>query len=408
MFRPRPRQQLPARTPPRGVDMKLRGAGPAATDYGMPILPRPLRTYAAVFAAWTVVVVVFTAHEYLSGSAEGRPSALLHVLYWSASEWYLWALLTPAVLAATRRFTIGRDHWLSHTLVHVALALVFSTMQIALAYALDRAAVGLFGSAEASLRTWLSGATASAPATLAYLVSRKTGFNVVVYATIVLAGHLLGYYALYRNRELRAARLEAELTRARLDALRSQLEPHFLFNSLNGIAEMVHLDAHAAERMIEDLAQLLRRALATAGPDEVPLADELDLLDAYCALERVRLGERLRLAREIEPQALRAHVPALLLQPLIENAVRYAVQPRANGGHVVVRAGRRNDRLFLEVEDDGPGPSAGARDGVGLGNSRSRLATLYGAAHRFELSRAHSGGSLVTIELPWHAPSHAH
>jgi two-component system LytT family sensor kinase len=366
-----------------------------------------IRSCVAVFAVWTVIVVVFTAHEYLSYAADGRPGALLHVLYWSASEWYLWALLTPAVLLAAQRFPIGRHHWLAHTLLHVALALVFSTMQIALAYALDRAAVAVFASGEASLRTWLSGATASAPATLAYLISRKTGFNVVVYTTIVLAGHLIGYYSLYRSRELRAARLEAELSRARLDALRSQLEPHFLFNSLNGIAEMVHVDAHAAERMIEDLAQLLRRALATSGPDEVPLSDELELLDAYCALERVRLGERLRLAREIEPQALHAHVPALLLQPLIENAVRYAVQPRADGGRVVLRAGRRNNRLFVEVEDDGPGPSSGARDGVGLGNSRSRLATLYGAAHRFELSRAHSGGSLVTIELPWHIAPHA-
>jgi signal transduction histidine kinase len=353
-----------------------------------------------IVGIWTIIVVLFTTHEYLSDAANARHSTFLTVLYWSASEWYTWALMTPAIFALTRQFRVAREGWLLPVAAHSVFAVIFSLAQILLAVLLDQAAVALFGSGSASVLTWLSGTPADAAVTLGYLTQRKIGFNLAIYGAIALAGHLLAYYALYRNRELQAARLESQLMRARLDMLRNQLEPHFLFNALNAIAELVHRDPDTAEQLIEDLADLLRRAL-DAGADEVSLGVELQLLEAYCAIERARLGERLRINRDIDPATYQARVPVLLLQPLVENAVRYAVQPRAAGGSLVVRTRRFDDRLLLEVEDDGPGLSATVREGIGLSNIRSRLAALYGASHRFELSPSATGGSRVSVELPW-------
>jgi signal transduction histidine kinase len=356
-----------------------------------------------ILGGWTVVVVLFTTHEYLSGLANGRPVPLLRAFYWSVSEWYTWALLTPGVFWLVRRFRLTRDAWVSHAGILVVSGLGFGVMQILLQYALDAAAVWVLATGHASVATWLAGEPAQSAVTLPYLLERKIGFDYFIFWVIALVGHLVDYYRMYRDRELETSRLETELVRARLATLRSQLQPHFLFNALNAIAELVHQDPAAAEGMIEDLAELLRRALDTGGPDEVKLEEELALLDAYCAIERARFAERLVISLDVEPATRAARVPALLLQPLVENAVRYAVQPREKGGRITVRAARRNARLVLEVEDDGcglPAPSA-AGNGIGLSNTRSRLTALYGADHRFDIGNTPRGGVLVHIDLPW-------
>jgi two-component system LytT family sensor kinase len=364
---------------------------------------RRLRESWLILGVWTVVVVVFTLHEYLSGMANGRPVPLGSAFYWSLSEWYTWAVLTPGVFWLVRRFRLTRGAWISHGSILVVAGLGFSLMQILLQYALDTAAVRIFGSAQASVGTWLADTPAQSAVTLPYLLERKIGFDYFIFWVIALAGHLLDYYRLYRDRELAASRLETELMRARLDALRSQLQPHFLFNALNAITQLVHQDPAAAEAMIEDLAELLRRALDTGVGDEVQLEDELALLEAYCAIERARFADRLVVSLDVEPTTRVARVPALLLQPLVENAVRYAVQPREDGGQITVRAARRDARLVLEVEDEGSGlPIPAARgNGIGLSNTRSRLRALYGADHRFDIGSTPEGGTLVHIELPW-------
>jgi signal transduction histidine kinase len=366
-------------------------------------MPRRFVQSWLILGGWTVVVVVFTTHEYLSGMANGRPVPLASAFYWSVSEWYTWALLTPGVFWLVRRFRLTRGAWLSHAGILVVAGLGFSLTQILLQYALDTAIVWLLGAGHASVGTWLAGERAQTAVTLQYLLERKIGFDFFVFCVIALAGHLLDYYRMYRDRELEASRLETELMRARLDALKNQLQPHFLFNALNAIAQLVHQDPAAAEAMIEDLAELLRRALDTGTHDEVKLEDELALLDAYCAIERARFAERLVVSLDVDPTTRSARVPALVLQPLVENAVRYAVQPRETGGRITVRAARRGSRLVLEVEDEGCGlPAPSARgNGIGLTNTRSRLSALYGADHRFDIGNTSQGGVLVHIELPW-------
>jgi LytS/YehU family sensor histidine kinase len=206
------------------------------------------------------------------------------------------------------------------------------------------------------------------------------------------------------ERERKALELTASLSQAKLEALRLQLQPHFLFNTLNAIATLVHKDANAADEMITNLADLLRLVLA-ASQAEVPLRSELELVDRYLAIEHVRLGERLRVERAIAPEALEAAVPPLMLQTLVENAVRHGIEPRRAPGTIAIRAERIGDRLRLIVGDDGVGlPAADARTerrGVGLANTGARLRELYGDVGRLALLAPPEGGARVEIELPW-------
>lgn len=202
-------------------------------------------------------------------------------------------------------------------------------------------------------------------------------------------------------------KLQTRLDQARLQALKLQLQPHFLFNTLNTITALVHTDPHSAERMISGLSELLRISLGTAGEQEVPLERELDVLRHYLDIQQVRFQDRLSVSFDVDRDAPRAFVPNLLLQPLVENAIKHGIGPRAAAGHIVISAHRRNGVLALEVSDDGVGAATGGeasdarREGVGLGNSRARLQSLYGDAHRFEVGPRSAGGFRVHIEIPY-------
>jgi LytS/YehU family sensor histidine kinase len=215
--------------------------------------------------------------------------------------------------------------------------------------------------------------------------------------------HALAYYDKYRERELHAAQLEAGLARAQLQLLQTQLHPHFLFNTLNAISALVHTDAEAADRMLATLGDLLRRTLEDFGVQEAPLARELEVVRAYLEIEQARLGPRLRICLDVEPDTPDAYVPTFLLQPLLENAIRHGIAPRPEPGRVEVHVRRDGECLQLEVRDDGPGFSAqpAGADGVGLANTRARLFHLYGAAQRLETSNDPRGGCAVTITLPF-------
>jgi two-component sensor histidine kinase len=197
--------------------------------------------------------------------------------------------------------------------------------------------------------------------------------------------------------------LEARLARAQLQSLRLQLHPHFLFNTLNTINALIGTDRHAAERVISGLSELLRMSLSSASEQEVTLAKELELLAHYIEIQQIRFQDRLTVNFRIDPDARYALVPNLMLQPLVENAIRHGIAPRAAPGHVVVTAARHGNRLELSVVDDGVGERASRdhRDGVGLGNTRARLLSLYGSEHRFEAGGAPVGGFTVHIEIPY-------
>ena len=182
-----------------------------------------------------------------------------------------------------------------------------------------------------------------------------------------------------------------------------QLNPHFLFNTLNTISSLMHKDVEAADRMLARLSDLLRYALESTDAQEVPLRQELDFLGGYLEIQQARFGERLTVDREIDPVTLDARVPNLLLQPMVENAIQHGIAPHARPGRIVLRARRHDGRLDLEVEDNGGGLPAGESlvEGVGISNTRARLQQLYGADHRFLLDKAPGGGLLVKILIPW-------
>ena len=230
----------------------------------------------------------------------------------------------------------------------------------------------------------------------------RANFAVAVYLIIACVAHAMGYYRRAQQRESQALALAAGLNQAKLDALRLQLQPHFLFNTLNAISALVHRNPQAADELIADLSELLRLSLQAAD-NEVPLSRELELLDCYLAIERTRLGDRLRIERDIDPAVLTALVPTFILQPLAENAVRHGLEPRRAPGTLSISARRSGAELVLCVADDGvglPDNAAVPHRGIGLANAEERLRTLHGDLGRLNLTTPPGGGVQVEITLP--------
>jgi sensor histidine kinase YesM len=239
----------------------------------------------------------------------------------------------------------------------------------------------------------------------------RAQFTAPIYVCIVCVCWAVHHFQEAGQRERRTLELEARLTQANLQALKMQLQPHFLFNTLNAIASLIHENPKAADDMVGSLSQLLRITLDASARNEVPLREEIDFIDHYLAIQQTRFGNRLHIRREVDPAALEALVPPLVLQPLVENAIRYGIEPREIGGTVTLRALLRQDLLHLEVADDGEGfggrPWLRAGNGVGLSNTKSRLEALYGEKHRFTLAANQPAGACVQIEIPFRlSPPH--
>jgi two-component sensor histidine kinase len=236
-----------------------------------------------------------------------------------------------------------------------------------------------------------------------------TQSTIPIYWAIVCVTWVVSYYQQLRERQRRTLELEARLMQSNLQTLKAQLQPHFLFNTLNAIASLVRRKPDAAEEMIGSLSDFLRTTLDTAQQHEVPLRREIEFLDLYLGIQQARFGERLRILKEIDPAALDVTVPALILQPLVENSVRHGIEPRETGGTILIRALRHENSLRLDVRDDGEGLRAGQlaalREGVGLSNTKARLQELYGDAHRFHIKLNADGGLTVAVELPWRLAS---
>jgi LytS/YehU family sensor histidine kinase len=241
---------------------------------------------------------------------------------------------------------------------------------------------------------------------LATFLAVSTIFNGVPLLAIAAAVHALEGWRRARESELDAARLGMQLAQARLDALTARLEPHFLFNALQGVSTLIHRDPDAADAMLGRVSDLLREVLQHEGRSEIPLDEELRVLDGYLEVARQRLGDRLDVTIEVSPAARAALVPFFVLQPLVENAVHHGVAARAAGGRVWITAARVGDLLRLEVADDGPGLARRelprGRRRVGLASTRERLAQLYGDRHHFALEpRAEGNGVRAVVELPF-------
>jgi LytS/YehU family sensor histidine kinase len=201
-------------------------------------------------------------------------------------------------------------------------------------------------------------------------------------------------------------RVRARLAETRLQLLKMQLHPHFLFNTLNAVSELVHENPAAADRMIAGLSHLLRETLDAGSVDLVPLSREIELLERYVEIQRARFGTRLDVSIEADPDVRAALVPIFILQPLVENAIKHGLSAHIRAGRIAVRAVREADRTIVEIVDDGPGITAGdIKDGVGLGNTRARLQEMFGSRHAFDVTNAPGGGTLVRLSLPWQIES---
>jgi sensor histidine kinase YesM len=355
-----------------------------------------------VFGIWTALGVSMASVSYLIiTSASRTPTdtrAITGEVTWTELlrlglvEWYGWALLALFVFRLARRFPFEQGRWLRSLLVHVPTSVGFAVL-----------ATGLLVGEHQVLRQSLPKPMKS-PEWLQLFFLANLQENLVVYWILVGVYHALAYYRNYREGELRALQLEARLARAQLQVLKMQLHPHFLFNTLNAVSALMHQDVELADRMLARLGSLLRSALENADRQEVSLKEELDFIRPYLEIEQARLGARLRVQMDIEPSTMDAVVPNLVLQPLVENAIRHGVAPRTETGRVLILARRQDDRLCLQVCDDGPGlpdNSSPLREGVGLSNTRSRLQQLYGDAHRFELTNGQGKGLTASVVIPF-------
>jgi signal transduction histidine kinase len=359
---------------------------------GVLIRNGPLR-WALVFLFWTLIGLSFASQFYFASYKAGRPVTWGQAVGWSLGDWYVWAVMSLPIVQLARRFRFDDVKWGRNVAIHLAASAVCSLGYMAL-----RAGVG-------QAQSRLGGTPVTFAETFNPLLVKTFHFNLLIYWVIVSVSHAFDYYRQMQERELRAAELEKRLAQARLQALQMQLNPHFLFNSLHAISALVHKDADLADQMITRLSDLLRYALDSTNAQEVPLRQELDFLRRYLEIEQTRFGDRLSVRREIAPETLDALVPNLVLQPLVENAIRHGIEPRAKPGRIELRSRRESGQLKLEVRDNGVGlpPGRKLEEGVGLSNTRARLKQLYGDRHRFELTEEPGGGLAVFLELPFHA-----
>jgi two-component system, LytTR family, sensor kinase len=350
-------------------------------------------SWGVLFACWTLYGVFFAAQATVQQVYMGR------AVTWSNNfaAWlicgYLWAALTPPILYLSRRFPIERRNWPRRALFHFACSLVMVAILLGV-YVLAAKLAGL--------------PIAQRPLGSAFLalVILEYHFSLLIYWVILGIDHALRYYRKYRERELQASQLETRLAQAQLQVLKMQLHPHFLFNTLHAISTLMHKDVEAADRMIARLSDLLRLALENEGVQEVTLKQELELLERYLDIEQTRFRDRLTVEMSIEPEVLDARVPNLILQPLVENAIRHGITTRRGQGRIEIGARRTNGTLALSVRDDGRGLGTGQeekiKEGVGLTNTRARLSQLYGERAGFELKSMPEGGTLCSLLIPFH------
>jgi signal transduction histidine kinase len=346
-----------------------------------------------LFGAWTVPAVISAGQTYLFLQNEGTPLSFGRSLAIQLPLWWFWAIATPAIAWLLRRWPLERGRLGTALTVHVSAAVVAAVGHSALLAQVYRSMVTpRAGEAIQSYVFWFKG-----------YIRVRFQFELLTYVLVLLGLLAVTWYRQLREREVTATRLQAQLSDAELRALKMQLHPHFLFNTLHAISVLIRENPTSAQRTVTLLGDLLRSTLATAGIQVVTLREELTFLRRYLEIEEIRFQDRLTVRFEIDPTLEDALVPNLILQPLVENAVRHAVEPRPDPGTVVVRARSRGEVLELAVLDDGPGAEAVITprgNGIGLSTTRARLEGLYGAAGALRLEPRPEGGLAVLVRIP--------
>lgn len=355
-----------------------------------------LRRWVLALLFWTVIVLFYSTS---SGRFGQRPTWTLSFRY-AAAQWYVWALIAPLIIRFDRLLRIPPEAPVRRILWHIPASFVFTVFYV---YAFSAA------------RTLLQVADEPFSFTLVPLAFAWRGmfhWNLLVYWVITGAYIAYDYYDNFRRRQLDNAELERLLAESRLEALRAQLHPHFLFNTLNAISAHVERDPKTARRMIEHLGDLLRLTLDHCEDQEIPLQREMVFLERYFAIQQVRFEDRLQTTLAIAPETYHALLPTFILQPLVENAIQHGIARRSAKGVISVSACREKESLRLRVLDNGPGLPADfdphQTQGLGLANTRERLRRLYGESnHRFEVANQATGGVAVEIVIPFQSSTNA-
>jgi anti-sigma regulatory factor (Ser/Thr protein kinase) len=347
---------------------------------------------------WTLPGVLVGSQLYFHDRVQGLPVYPYQwprYVIWQLVGWYFWIPVTPFILLLGRRVPVGPGQRWPGIVVHVvaaaAMALFFAIWNTLFARPIaPRQAVS-----ELDPRYFFES-----------FALQRFHTSLLTYLVILGAAYGIDVYRQHRRRELQASQLQTQLAQAQLEALRMQLHPHFLFNTLNGIAMLVRKGGQQeAVKMLAGLSDLLRLALENAGTQVVTLEQELSFLERYLELQRIRYRDRLKIKLAVAPDTLSAEVPNLILQPIVENAIRHGVDRSREAGLVEIRTRREDGRLRMEVRDDGPGfsgtRSSGESEGVGLTNTRKRLERLYGSDHLFEIGDAPERGALAVVEIPF-------
>jgi signal transduction histidine kinase len=350
-----------------------------------------------VFGAATAFGLSSFLQAYRLTSVNMKPGMSIatgKLLILNLALWYLPALMMPAIVAAARAFPLEAGRRARAIAVHIGGAILFTFAHI----------IGLLG---VRFLLWENGGKYPAVPWSQYFQNRffeQTDASLMVYAVIVGVSHAVAYYHEAQQRKLKSAQLETHLIEARLKTLEAELHPHFLFNTLHAISTLVHRDPESADRMISRLSDLLRITFDRSGEPKVTLKEEMEFLQKYLDIEQTRFQDRLTVHVSVDPDALDGEVPRMILQPLVENAIKHGIAGRHGGDNVQITAGLDGERLWMQVRDNGAGLQVrtlkALRTGVGLSNTRARLDCLYGRHYRLEFSDKH-GGLSVLIEIPF-------
>jgi two-component system, LytTR family, sensor kinase len=342
------------------------------------------RIWLLIFLGWTGLALFLATRDYVAAWQGGHPILLANALVIELSCAWIWFGLTPGILYVSQRFPLTAGRWPLSLPVHLLAALACTLVDLVIYTFLYRAFVVRTAPLATDIRNMLIG-----------------GFHddLLKYSAAVAIEHIVRFARRDRERELQTAQLQMHLTQARLDALEMQIQPHFLFNTLNAISVLIFSDAEAANEMLLHLSVLLRSTLDRKGR-EVPLREEIDTLNQYLAIERVRFQDRLTVSMEIEPGALDVAVPHFILQPIVENAIQHGIARSSRAGRVNISAARENGSLLLSVRDDGPGLGDNLRMGIGLSNTEARLTQLYGSKSSIHILPLRPSGLGVEITIP--------
>jgi two-component system, LytTR family, sensor kinase len=382
---------------------------------GQPTAPRnrPWLIWAVSFGVWSIDALAAGATIYRLYRATRSPMALTSALGMQFCQILTYAPLTPFAFAFATRYPIFRNNWMNRSLLYMAGGLVFTAAHVALQ------SMTPFGFWDPNYHEWRSAIWDSHSHAFGIQWSvlpeqfLTSLFNDIfgAFIPITLVAHIVSYTRTLRERELRAVQLEEQLTKTRLQVLKSQLRPHFLFNTMHSISSLMLTDVRAADRMLTRLGDLLRMSLESAGTQITTLSREIEFVNCYLEIEKARFAERLTVAFDISPETLDALVPHLLLQPLVDNAVKHGISLLPDGGEIRIAATTQGRQLKIEIGDNGPGISnrgTPPSSGLGLRITRERLESLYGHDQSLEVLSLPEGGTTTQVCIPFRMRGRTH